>query len=293
MAHWQDVQDLISGYPVRRVWEIFNKMLVDRQKFILGNDYFGWEGWGFLMRYGRNGVNVLHYSDFVDLLTSDMEYRSGLYPAYPAESGLPLLNSFSTILQYGSRKYPELHKSFVGGTAIPSLSEYKPEEFYKTAAAGGDDDYEFLNQNQLFEKLWNLLHYYGGACIDLRGDGIPYWEDGSGNRHSDPAFDIYAGKLRFFYTPSDNMEYKYLCLAYKYGSGSEADISESGIVQYQSGRNILYESGWMSGAFTSPWFQQEQGIGPYHEFVGFSAHLLIYQRFPDFYDPDTLAPIYF
>lgn len=289
MAHWQDVQNTIAGYPVRRIWEIYNKMLVDRQKFILGNDWFGWGGGGFLARYGNSGALVLRYHDFVEQLTFMLDYRCGVYPIYPAESNLPLLNSFSTILQYGSRKYPELHKSLDWGYSVyPHISEYKPEEFYKTAAAGGDDQYAFINQYQLFEKLWNLLHYYGGVCISQRRDGLQYWEDGNGQRHSDTTFTPYHGKLRFFYTPTDNLEYKYVCNAAMNDSG---DRSSTGIVQYGSGRNILYESNWMRGTFTSPWFQQTGGGD--EGLIAFGAHLFIYPHFPDFYDPDTLEPMYF
>ena len=288
MEHWDDVQEIIAGYPVRRVWEIYNKMLIDREKFILGNS-FGWIGYGFLLRVGTGG-RVLHYQDFVERLQYTMDYCYGLYPPYPAESGLPLLNSFSNVLQYGSRKYPELHKSVAlesHSRVPPLLSEYKPEEFYKTAAAGGDDDYAFINQNQLFEKLWNLLHYFGGVCISQRGDGIAFWEDSNGSHSSGSTYAAGSG-IRFFYTPADNLEYKYLCIAAV--PGSDYDRSYSGIVQNR-GRNILYESNWTSGAFTSPWLAQT--ASQEHDLVVFAPHLFVYPHFPDFYDPDTLEPMYF
>ena len=306
MAQWPMVKELISGYPVRRVWEIFNKMLVDREKFIIGNDIYGWGAKGFLARSHLGFDVVTGFAEFIKQLVMIMNYRYAVYPLYPAESGLPVLDSFSKIVQYAARKYPELHNT--DSMYYPNyteITEYKPEECYKTSAAGGDDEYEFINQYQLFEKLWNLLHYFGGICLIYdRSEGVPYFET-KGNSmypgHSYSSTHMYHlypdssgcfGGLRFFYTPQDDLAYKYVAVGVTFNWQS-GNIEESGIVQYRRGNNILYESDWTQGSFTSPWITENSSLWEHELFEIGAIRLHVYPRFPDLYDPDTLEPMYF
>lgn len=287
MNHWTQVKQELSGIPVRRVWEIFNKMLIDREKFIFGRSYPA-GGYGFLYRTGS-----AKFSGFLATLIGYMDIYYAVYPPYPAQSGLPVLDSYAKILQYGSAKYPDLHDpQLMWGKNYIGIEDYVPEQCYKTAAAGGDDDYAFLNQYQLFEKLWNLIHYFGGVCLmnNDRTYGIPYWETGGmsysygGSYYSSRDYPSSTG-LRFFYTPNDDRQYKYICL----GTGvSEED--DNGLTQYRNGENVLYESDWMSGAFVSPWLKENS----FETYVGINRiRMNVYPRFPDFYDPETLEPVYF
>lgn len=302
MKHWARVQSAIDGFPVRRVWEIFNKMLIDRQKFIFGPNY-GWYGFGFLLRQN------LRLSSFIGNLMYTMRYKRAIYPLHPAESGLPVLDSYSKISQYGTRKYPELHRA--ESQQYPwylDLDEYGVTDFYKTSSAGGDDESTYLTQNQLFEKLWNLLHYFGGVClIDDQGtNGIPYYETGGNSRFPGRSFSYSEGYafgetdsgafngLRCFYTPKDNREYKYVCIANLYRYGYQGpDVSETEMIQHYLGPNILYESDWIRGPFSSPWIKEKKRTFDYHDIHIHSIRLHVYPRFPDFYDPMTLEPVYF
>lgn len=301
MKDWPRVREALAGYPVRRVWEIFDKMLIDREKFILGN-YYGMRGFGFLLRYmGGMSANLAR---FIETVSSDFDDCHGAYPLYPAEAGLPVLDSFSKIRQYGTQKYPQMHNG--DWHIYDTIAEYQPELCYMTADAGGDNDGEFLNQYQLFEKLWNYLHYFGGICLysDDRTYGIPYFETGSGNRFSNwnvtyssyPYDDGEHNGLRFFHTPAGNdLEYKYIAVVNGNYNGS-GDPEDTGVIQYPSGRNLLYESDWVRGAFVSPWIRENPGYDGSDQTKGtFSLshiRMYIYPHFPDFYDPDTLEPMY-
>ena len=277
MVYWPRVKQALNGVPVRRVWEIFNKMLLDREKFIIGNGFYGTIGYGFLWRRQ-------HLRNFIGFLTDYMKYRYGVYPPYPAQSGLPVLDSYAKIEQYAAAKYPDMHTD---NFQYWLVDDYHPEQCYMTADAGGDDDYAFLHQTQLFEKLWNFLHYFGGLKLydKNRRYGIPYWEtNGFYYDYPGPGYSYLSQHgFRFMYTPSDNMEYKYICLGY-----AVSWASGNGIVA-KPGWNILYESDWMRGPFTSPLLIQNSGT--YFEIV--TLNMNVYPRWPDFYDPETLEPVYF
>lgn len=300
MKHWERVKEMIHTLPIATVWKIFDKMLLDRESFIYRGSEFSLPN-GFLNR------KYLHFKAFLDRVLMNMNNGFAVYPLYPQEENLPVLDSFEKICSYGARKYPDYHVGMTSGWKnYLTLDDYGISEYYDTTAVGGDAEKTYLTYEQLFEKLWNFLHYFGGIILNAYRNSdffVPYYEIGGtviekeedrGIYSNNPFRNPYGKGIRFFFTPKISVDCKYMIYVNSLGelpSSAEAS-TETGIVQYPYGRNILYESDWVSGSFSSPVFE-ETVTYPEYSFEISQLNLCVYPKFPDFYDPETMEPIWF